>query len=305
MTIPKIGLIGVGRFGQNHSRILSSIEEIQYAGLYDIDRDRASEIARRDGAVSHDSLEALIADIDAAVIAVSTDNHFETALACLEAGIHVLVEKPVTLNREEGQTLIKTAEDNELLLFTGHLERFNAGIEKAIDLIEKPHLLYVERHGTWLKRDVTSDVITDLMIHDLDMMLRLDKSGFASLLVSAASLTTDYLDVCEASFKTNAGLHGHFSANRAADQRRRQLRLMGDNGTAFVDMIKQTVLFCPAESRTGEFNKVEVSFREPLREEMLAFSACIRGHYDGTLATGHDGLQALEAAAAIIQAIGK
>lgn len=291
-------MIGVGRFGQNHSRILAGADFCEYAGLYDIDQQRAAEISARDGVKNYSSQEDLFDDVEAVVIAVSTANHYQVCKDALEKGKHVLVEKPVTTSPEEARELIESAARADLHFFTGHLERFNPAIRRAMEIIPRPLLIRAERHGTWSPRQLSADVIIDLMIHDIDITLQY---GFGELTVVSAHaqpIVSSYYDLCDCCLKSRQGTTIQLYANRASSHRRRTLELHGESEHVFVDMINQTVSLVAADEEAVEKN-IPVTTKKPLDEELRAFCSTIRGDHVPILATGNDGMMAVSIANAI------
>jgi predicted dehydrogenase len=300
MTIPSIGMIGVGRFGNNHSRILSELSECNYLGLFDINAIRAAEIAQRDSVKQFSDLKELLNACRGVVIAASTEAHYTIAKEALTSGVSVMVEKPVCINENEAEELIQLADSEDLILAVGHLERFNAALKKGIALIADPDVIQVERHGIWTDRIVTADVILDLMIHDLDILPQIGISNIHSVSAFARNVVNGCYDECQASFRTDTGAMVTFSASRTSHHRHRELRMYNFDDGVIVDLINQNIL---KQADDGSYAALKTNKSEPLREELIEFCNAVSGKPATTIARGLDGMLAVRNANLIKSAL--
>lgn len=302
MSALNVGVVGVGRFGQHHARIYSEIPECRFVGVYDIDMARAEEIAFACGSKAFDSYSALLDEVDALSVVTPTATHREVALEPLKRGIHTLVEKPIALNTGEAQQLIDAAENSGAFLATGLLERFNPAFSAASELIRTPRHFNAERMGPWVGRRVTADVVTDLMIHDIDLLVRLADSEANSFSAHGFRLTSEFTDAAYALVGFASGLAASLVAHRAAERKERTIRLADQNRIIAIDMMRQELLMAEIDGMKADqeldWRAVECEKAEPLRAELRAFLAAASGG-NAPICTGNEALRSLELALAI------
>ena len=167
----RAGVIGVGYLGNFHADKYRRIPGVRLVGLADTDFGRATEISERYNVDAFSDYKTLLPKVDIVSIVVPSGVHYEVAKHCLSAGIHCLVEKPLTENVAEANELVELARDTKIVLQVGHLERFNPVIRKVSGLITAPHKIRTRRFSRHQPRGTDTDVILDLMIHDLDLIL--------------------------------------------------------------------------------------------------------------------------------------
>jgi len=171
MEVINVGVIGVGHLGQHHARIYSELPQTRLVGVTDLDQARCAEIGNRFGVAHFEDSRSLLGQVDAVSVAVPTLQHREVVLGCLEAGVHVLVEKPIAVTPEEGLQMVTRAKQNGLVLHVGHVERFNPVRALLQDLISNPRFIECHRLAPFQPRGTDVDVVLDLMIHDVDLVL--------------------------------------------------------------------------------------------------------------------------------------
>ena len=176
------GVIGVGSMGQHHARVYSELPKVDLVGVSDTDHQRAREVGTEYGAEAMERDE-LLARTDIVSIAVPTKYHVETAAECIEAGVHLLVEKPFVDDREQGQDLARRAREAGLTLQVGHIERFNPAVQVLADIVPDLDIVAIDidRLGPPLDRENEDNVVMDLMIHDVDILLSLVPEPISSL----------------------------------------------------------------------------------------------------------------------------
>jgi predicted dehydrogenase len=298
MSAVKVGVVGVGRFGQHHARLYAELTEFDLIGVHDIDLKRGRDIALRCGTEFFEEYEALLEAVDAISIVTPTVTHHEVSLAPLKRGIHTLVEKPMSITEGEAVDLIDAATASGAALATGFLERFNPAFTYAAHRCGDLQMFKADRLGSWVGRAVTTDVVSDLMIHDLDLLALLDPSPVAQVISSGASLASSFIDAAQAQLTLESGVAASLEADRASERRFRQICLHGSEAVFTLDMINQHV----SKARKAEMNftwdELEIEKSEPLRDELIAFAHLIRGE-DSRIAQGVDGMKALAHAKAI------
>ena len=193
----RIGVIGVGNLGQHHARILTEMPDIDCAGIVDTDERKAKKHGLRFKTEYFSNYQSLFGRIDAAVIAVPTQYHYIIAKDLLSCGIHCLVEKPITDTLEQAEDLVAVAQEKNLILQIGHVERFNPAVLKAQEYIAEPKFIEVNRLGPFDPRVSHIGVVMDLMIHDLDITLSLVNSSVSSFESFGARLVSDREDIAK------------------------------------------------------------------------------------------------------------
>jgi predicted dehydrogenase len=282
--------------------------------VHDARTPSGESVAARLNTEHFDSLEELLASSDAVIVAVTTSAHHGVARAALEAGKHVLVEKPLTPSIEEADDLVALAEARGLFLGVGHVERFNPAIRACRPYLDNPRFLACQRLAVFQPRGTDVPVMLDLMIHDIDLVLGLVDSEVESVHAIGVPLLTDSVDMANARILFRNGAVADISASRASAVRSRELRLFQPSGYFSLDLAAGRGEFLrrregvdPAEVfRAGgapelslasivERVPLEAEPAEPLRLELEAFRDVLTGR-PSDAATARDGRAALEVA---------
>jgi len=235
----KLGVIGVGHLGRLHVQNYKSIPEAEIVGIYDIDFERAQQVAEEFQTRAFDSLEPLLEKIEAASIVVSTTNHFEIAQTCLKQGIHCLVEKPITSTLAEADELIQLSQQKKLTLQVGHIERFNPAIVALNDFELKPMFIESHRLASFNPRGTDVAVVLDLMIHDIDVILHLVKSPVIKIDASGVAVVTDEVDIANARLGFENGCVANITASRISQKKMRKMRLFQRNAYIGIDFLQK------------------------------------------------------------------
>jgi len=231
----RIGVVGVGQFGQNHARILNESSCCEFVGLYDKNRKRAEEIASKLGARSFKSFDELISNCDALVNVVTTISHFDLAKKALEKGVHVFIEKPITSNLEEASQLLELAAEKGLKIQVGHIERFNPIVMEMADKIKDPLFIECHRIGPFTARGTDVPVVLELMIHDIDLILSFIKSEVKHISASGSGVLTKSIDIANARIEFEDGAVANITASRISLKRSRKLRIFQKDGYFSMD----------------------------------------------------------------------
>ena len=315
MTQPlRVGVIGTGSLGYHHARILRDVSGIVFQGFFESDADRAGTVARELGLRAYPSVEALLADVDAVSIVVPTSFHHAVAKQALEAGKHILIEKPITVTLEEADELLAIAERNGRFIQIGHIERFNRAIRAALPHVDTPLFIDSDRLAPFNPRGSDVAVVLDLMIHDIDLVLTL--TGAAVRDVSAAGLPvlTPSIDIANARITFETGAVATITASRVSKERMRKLRIFQKNGYLSLDLASGTgemyrmrqdvdlvALAKQAQPMEAFVERVPIDAPEgePLRLALESFVAAVKG--EGPVAvTGRAGRDALAVALTIV-----
>jgi len=299
----KTGVIGVGSMGRHHARVYAQNRAVSLVGVADADTETASEVADDYDTTVMDTDE-LLAAADAVTVAVPTRYHHELTEQALDAGVHVLVEKPFVKEPAEGEALVEQAAAEDLVLQVGHIERFNPAVQTLQDVLVDHDVIAIEaqRLGPPVDRDTTDSVAHDLMVHDLDVALSLLDSDPAS--VSAAGTCGGQHVTAQVTFEDDT--IGQFCASRVTQQKVRQLSVTTHEARITVDYADQDVRIhrhsVPAyveddgDVRYRHESVIEqptVANGEPLVHELDAFVEAVVTGSDPVV-SGEDGLRVLE-----------
>jgi predicted dehydrogenase len=303
----RVGVIGVGYLGQHHARLYAANPNVHLVGLVESDAARAEEMADRHGTKAFHTVESLLPHVDAVSIAVPTSWHFAVARTCLEAGVHVLVEKPITVEVAEAQALVEMARASGLTLQVGHIERFNPIVLACRAEMACPRLIEASRLAPFVPRGADVDVVLDLMIHDLDLMLSLNPGSVEQVWASGLSLLSPTHDVVQARIVFSSGCVAHATASRVSDEKQRRWRLYGPDRSLSLDLqSRQGHLARRQVAGTGLAELLTTTFSgsndEPLRLELDSFVDAVRGGHPPVV-SGAGGLAALQLAHQVLAAI--
>ncbi len=302
----RVGVVGTGSFGRNHVRVLSDLPTAELTTVIDLDRELAAQVAAEFGTSACGSLDELIDQVDAAVVAVPTVSHADVGVRLLEAGLHVLVEKPMTPTLAEADRLLAAAGDR--VLAVGHVEFYNPAVQAL--LARRPAAGYVEvqRLAPFTPRSLDIDVVLDLMIHDLQIFHALDPSPVREVRATGINVLSPRVDMANARVELESGCVANLTASRVSSERVRKLRVIPPNHYYSLDYEQQHIKGYRVEQLEGGPQIVRedlpVDRCEPLRREAEAFVAACRGEA-GPLADGRMGRQALATAIAVSSAIGE
>jgi predicted dehydrogenase len=301
----RVAVIGVGHLGQHHARLLSSMKDVELVGVVDVKRDRAEEIAGKYGTRGFTSAADLAGMVDAVSIATPTSTHVTIALPFVDAGVPVLVEKPLAASLEEADRLLAAAAERGTLVATGHTERFNPAVAMAMPLVDAPRFIEIHRLGTFPERSLDIDVVFDLMIHDLDLLLALVKSPVASIEAVGVNVLTPRVDIANARLKFESGCIANITASRISRDRVRKARFFQHDAYISIDYASQEVevyrLVPASGGRPGiQGGKLEVARDEPLHRELVDFVGAARAKTRPGV-TGQDGRDALALATRIAE----
>lgn len=296
----RVGVVGVGYLGQIHARIYAAMPQVELVGVADVNMDAARRIAQQHGCAAYASGEALLDKVDAVSIVVPTVHHLAVARPFLARGIHMLMEKPLAATAEEAAELVRLADDAGVVFQVGHVERFNAGVMALVDRIEDPRFIEVHRLGTFVDRATDVDVVTDLMIHDLDIVMALVKSDIRDVAAMGMPVLTSHVDIANARIEFENGAVANITASRVSNKKQRRIRVFAKNGYHALNYIDQQIEIARAQPSEGErpqiiSERLEVEPRQPLDTELAEFVKAVKVNGQ-PLVDGRTGLAALKVA---------
>jgi predicted dehydrogenase len=233
---PRLGVVGVGSLGFHHARILSAMESVRFSGVFDASEARRAEVSEKLHVEAAPSLEALLDRCDAVVIAVTTSAHEEVALAAIERGVHILIEKPIAHSLAAADRIVAAADAAGVIVQIGHVERFNAALRACDPYLEEP--LFVESHrlAPFNARGTDVAVVLDLMIHDLDLVLSLMKRPVSALAAVGVPVLTPSVDIANARLEFEGGGVANLTASRISLERMRKIRFFQRSGYISLDL---------------------------------------------------------------------
>jgi UDP-N-acetylglucosamine 3-dehydrogenase len=319
----RAAVIGVGAMGRNHARVYQEMPDVELAAVADLDLALTQEAARLRGARPYTDYRVMLAEVrpDVVTVAVPTQFHGPVALDTLEAGCHVLVEKPISATLEEGRRMIERAAESGRMLAVGHIERYNPAIIELKHRLDDGELgqifqIHARRLGPFPSRVQDVGVVVDLAPHDLDIMRYLTGKEVERLYAETdRELHTMHEDLCSGLIRFESGILGVLSINWLTPTKVREITVTGQRGMFLANLLTQDLFFYENEQAEGldwnhlsllrgvgegQMVRLRLRRREPLRAELEAFVAASRGE-PATIVSGQDALTVIELAQALVR----
>ena len=307
MTPLRAGVIGVGHLGQHHTRLYASLPACRLAGVVDQSAERARMIADRHGVKVFHSVEELLDHVDVVSIAVPTSAHYAVAKTCLQAGKHILVEKPISVTSAEANELVQLARQRRCRLQVGHSERFNPIMQVMRPHIGRPVFMECHRLSSFSDRGTDVDVILDLMIHDLDMVLSFNPGAVEDVQAAGVPVLSSTIDIANARIQFASGCVANLTASRVSTNKMRRLRLFQRDNYLSIDFHTRQGMICRREAGTGVRPSIVIEQlrggeEEPLKLQIESFLAAVASE-TRPVVSGEDGAAALDLAHRVLEAI--
>ena len=311
MASLRAAVIGVGYLGNFHAQKYVQHPQAELVAVADTDVNRAREIADKYATEAVTDYRELLTSIDVVSIVVPPANHFSIAESCLQAGVHTLVEKPLTERVAEAETLIELASANNLVLQVGHLERFNPVVMALMERIEAPRLIETQRLSSYQKRGTEVDVVLDLMIHDIDIVLNIARSPIRSINATGTAVVTQDIDIAHARLEFESGLFAELSASRVSKEPTRTMKVYEGSRYFELDYTHHELHEGSVEDGEELEDASELTFAthslkgtDVLMDEISSFLAAVNQGARPQV-TGEDGKQALALAIEISRRINR
>jgi predicted dehydrogenase len=313
-------VVGVGAFGRNHARVYHELskqdDSVRLVGVVDPDVSRADAVAREFGCRGFGSIEQLTSthsEVQAASVAVPTSLHREVAGTLMEAGIDVLIEKPVATSVKQADELIAISRKLRRIAQVGHLERFNPAVRATTPIVTQPMFFEVHRLSVFTSRSLDIDVVLDLMIHDLDVVLSFVRSPVREIRAVGLPILSGKVDIANVRIEFESRCVANFTASRVSTERVRKLRFFQPRQYVSLDYARQDVLVFGLDREGKDFGtpsanpqinvtKPPVVAEEPLHAELKSFLECVRKRTEPVVSL-EAGKQALGLALEIVAAI--
>jgi len=305
----RVAVVGVGYLGRFHAQKYAALAECELVALADPDAEAAGALARELGTRSVADFRQLLGQVDAVSVVTPTPLHFEVARTFLDAGVHVLVEKPITETVDQARQLIAAARRAGRVLQVGHLERFNPAILAAEPHLHSPRFIECQRLAPFRERGTDVNVVLDLMIHDLDLVQSIVGSPIASIDAVGTPVFSLEIDIANARIRFANGCVVNATASRVSLKTERKLRIFRDDAYLSIDLQQKilTVIrkqpVVPGEARLPvSIDEQSFESGDALLSEIEAFLASCRGERP-VVVSGEDGMRALETAITITAAV--
>ncbi|SRR5574343_19028 len=316
----KIGVLGAGHLGKIHIRLLLELKnEFELIGFYDPSDDNAADAIEKFGIQRYDSIQDLLNVVDCVDIVTPTLAHYDCASQALRNSKHVFIEKPVTQTVDEARSLMELAREADVKVQVGHVERFNPAFQSAIPYFNKPMFIETHRLAQFNPRGTDVPVVLDLMIHDLDIILSVVKSGIKRISASGVSVVSDTPDITNARIEFDNGCVANLTASRISMKNMRKSRFFQKDAYISVDFLTKELEVVRMEDVQGEpspfdiifelgegkpskkiyFDKPDIEETNAIKEELRTFAESIKN--DSTpLVSLDDGYRALDVAQKIL-----
>ena len=316
----KIGVLGAGHLGKIHIRLIKEISDFQLVGFFDPNPESAKAVAAEFNTKAFDSIEELVEEVDAVDIVTPTLSHFDCAVKSIKKSKHIFIEKPITNTVEEARQLIQLAEEADVKVQVGHVERFNPAFIVSQPYVKHPMFIEAHRLAQFNPRGTDVSVVLDLMIHDLDIILSMVKSNVRRISASGVAVVSDNPDITNARIEFDNGCVANLTASRISLKNMRKTRIFQKDAYISVDFLEKESEIVRLSEVDGEpdplsvtidlgegkgqkeiyFEKPDVAPNNAIKEELMAFAKSIINNTN-TAVTIHDGYNALDVAHQIIE----
>jgi len=256
----RAGVVGTGHMGQYHVLVYAELPDVELVGVVDLDADRAKTVAAGYDTRAFTDHRQLIGLVDVASVAVPTEEHFAVARDLLEAGISVLVEKPMASTLEEARELFRVANRTGAVLHVGHVERFNGAVDELKRLVASPILIESRRLGPFVPRVQKDTVVMDLMIHDIDIVLGLVDSPPRQIAAQGAVVHSSVTDVASVQIRFESGAIATITASRATEEKVRTLAITQPDAYILLDYTDQDIRIYRRAAQQYTLNRKSIRY---------------------------------------------
>jgi len=316
----KIGVLGAGHLGKIHLRILKESTSFELIGFYDADPAKAELVSREMGIKSYPDMDSLISDVDVLDIVTPTVSHYPCAINAMKQSKHVFIEKPLSNTIEEAKEMIAMAQEANIKVQVGHVERFNPAFSAARSYIDQPMFIETHRLAEFNPRGTDVSVVLDLMIHDIDIVLHMVKSEVKKINCSGVAVVSDTPDICNARIEFDNGCVANLTASRISLKNMRKSRFFQRDAYIAVDFLKKKAEVVRLKPLTGEpdplsviidlgqdkgskqiyFENPKVKENNAIKDELESFADAIHNNTQPVVSI-QDGFGAMQLAHQIIE----
>ena len=298
-----VGVVGVGYLGKYHAEKYAASSKARLVAVVDVDEERARAVARRLATEALTDYRHLFGRVQCVSVAVPTHLHHRVARDFIEAGIDVLVEKPIAANLDQGRDLVDSAQSKGVIFQVGHLERFNPAIRRLEGVVREPKFVECHRLAPFVERGTDVDVVFDLMIHDIDVIASLVRSPVQRVEAVGVPVLTDKPDIANARINFANGCIANVTSSRVSLKRERKIRFFQPDAYISIDYDQRRAqIFHKPPPGAGwldiRVETLEIKDGDALSDEIESFLDCVRSR-EVPLVSGAEGLRALEIASVI------
>ena len=321
----KIGVAGAGHLGKIHIRIIKELGELyDLVGFYDSNMDLATNVSKEFGIRSFDSLEELISEVDCLDVVTATLSHFSVSKKAIQSRKHVFIEKPLSETLEEAYSLQSLVQEADVIAQVGHVERFNPAFVAAQGHLDRPMFIETHRLAQFNPRGTDVPVVLDLMIHDIDVILSIVKSGVKKVSASGVSVISETHDIANARLEFDNGCVANLTASRISLKNMRKTRFFQRDAYISVDFLDKKLEVFKMEEVQGEpdpfdlildlgsnkakkkilIDKPDIQDSNAIKEELISFHQSVMNHSEPPVSI-EDGLNAMLVAHQILDEMSK
>ena len=293
----KVGVVGVGKMGEYHVGVLSEMREVDLVGVVDSDQERAKKISEQYKTRSYNNYKDLFNEVDAVVVAVPTSLHYAIGKEFIEAGIHTLLEKPCTDDLSKAEELFDLAEKKKITLHIGHVERFNGAVQELFKIVKDPIYIECRRMSPFSSRIKDDGVVLDIMIHDIDIVLKLVDSTVVNINVIGNSIFSKRDDLINAQIEFENGCIANILASRVSQNKVRTLEVTQKESSILLDYTEQEIFVHRQSSSESQLSPGSLRYKQeslierifvhkdnPLKLELKHFIDCAENGSQSKLA---------------------
>jgi predicted dehydrogenase len=296
-----VGLIGLGKMGKYHLNIYDELQNVSMKGVCDVSQDVLNEMRSRFRYPAYTDFRELLPHVDAVTVAAPTKHHFDIVKECLEAGKHVLVEKPITTNLSEAEKLFEMAEKKNLVLHIGHVERFNGAVQELKKIATDPYLIESRRVGPYNPNFAKDSIVLDLMIHDIDIIVNMVNADVVEIQASGSKVYSELPDYASVNICFDGKTTAQIVVSRVTQKKDRMMSISQKDAYICLDYTNQDInIFRNAQSHHIFGNK-ELTYKNeyvlerlfvykdnPLKQEIRHFIDCINGTVNRVVTVAHE-----------------
>tara|TARA_B110000483_G_C18155619_1_gene527287 strand:+ start:370 stop:1305 length:936 start_codon:yes stop_codon:yes gene_type:complete len=273
----RCGVAGVGYLGQHHARIYNSLSSCELTGVFDPNPDARALVSKAQDCAEFIDLKTLGESCDVVSVVSPTDRHAEVAIPLMEAGCHVLIEKPLCVSLLEAEEILNVAKKNKAIIQVGHIEHYNPVMTFLEEAVDRPKYLTVERLAPFQPRGTEVGVVLDLMIHDIGIAMSLVSSPISKVDAIGVRVLSPTEDIANARIVFENGCVANLSASRVSEKKAREIRVFQDSGYLSLDFMNQKGHLIKKEGSALNKMEVPVEKGEPLALELESFIKCVQG----------------------------
>jgi predicted dehydrogenase len=286
----RVGVVGLGQWGRHHARVFATMPGVELAGVVDLDPREVEAAVARYGTRGYVQHRDLLGQVDAVSVVVPTIHHYAVARDFVDAGVHVLLEKPMTATVDEAKRLVDLTHRRGTVMLVGHVERFKAAVEHLRRIVRDPLHIHARRVRPFdAHRVMDVGVVLDLMIHDIDIALSLVPEPVVEVGGVGIRVYNSHEDLAVAHLVTEGGCRMTLTASRVSAVKAVEMEITMPDRTVHLDYLREVIT---VRGSSGETERIALDGEEPLRAELAHFVACVRGD-DRPRVTAADGLRAL------------